>query len=377
MPTVGLRQIQGNAALLGSGQSHPKTISRQALSSSGQKLVRVIEQPEVEASRAIVEARSLIVDHTIECLHGSVAEIASGVGVHLDYLGESLAMVQPILFTDYLEWARLGGVHLGETLECLAEALQVHLATPEADSALEYVKAGLQQLTSSPRKVESFLRPDQPLGELAGKYWTNLLAGERHVASRLITEAVAGGVLVEDVYLQVFQPCQRELGRLWHLGEISVAQEHYCTAATQLIMSQLYPYLFAGERIGRTLVATCIAGDLHEVGVRFVADMFELKGWDTFYLGASTPLDGIVQSVREHKADVLAISITYTPNLRQVKELIRRLRAEPDCSNLKILVGGLPFNVAPSMWREIGADGWAQDALAAVELGNRLISTRA
>lgn len=316
-------------------------------------------------------------DHTLECLHGGVPETAQRVQVHLDYLGESLAMVQPTLFTDYVEWARVGAADLGHTLECLAEALQANLSESVADPARTYVKAGLEQLALSPRKVETFLRPDQPLADLAGGYWTNLLAGERQAASRLIMEAVAGGVSVEEVYLQVFQPCQHELGRLWHLNQISVAQEHYCTAATQLIMSQLYPYLFAGERIGRTLVATCIAGDLHEVGVRFVADMFELKGWDTFYLGANTPLDGIVQSVREHKADVLAISVTYTPNLRQVKDLIGRLRAEPDCSELKILVGGLPFNVAPSMWREIGADGWAQDAVAAVELANRLISTRA
>ena len=54
---------------------------------------------------------------------------------------------------------------------------------------------------------------------------------------------------IRDVYLLVFQPCQREVGRLWEAGRITVAQEHYCTAATQVIMSQLAPRLVTGERI--------------------------------------------------------------------------------------------------------------------------------
>jgi len=58
------------------------------------------------------------------------------------------------------------------------------------------------------------------------------------------------------------------------MNEVSVAQEHYCTAATQLIMSQLYPHIFAGEKTERTLIATCVAGDLHEIGIRMVSDLF-------------------------------------------------------------------------------------------------------
>ena len=77
--------------------------------------------------------------------------------------------------------------------------------------------------------------------------------------------------------------------RYWQMNRLTVAQEHYCTAATQMIMSQLYPYIFEGERNGRVLVATCVAENLHEIGVRMVTDFFEMDGWDTFYLGANVP----------------------------------------------------------------------------------------
>ena len=87
-----------------------------------------------------------------------------------------------------------------------------------------------------------------------------LLRGNRQAASQLILTAVARGVTVKDIYLHVFQRTQYEIGRLWQINRISVAQEHFCTAATQLIMSQLYPHIFRTERVGRRLVATCVGG---------------------------------------------------------------------------------------------------------------------
>jgi methanogenic corrinoid protein MtbC1 len=65
-----------------------------------------------------------------------------------------------------------------------------------------------------------------------------------------------------------------------------VAQEHYCTAATQLIMSQLSPRLFGRDRIGRRLVVTCVGDELYELGMHMVADFFEMEGWDA-YMGHS------------------------------------------------------------------------------------------
>ena len=90
------------------------------------------------------------------------------------------------------------------------------------------------------------------------------------------TICVEQGTPARDIYLQVFQPAQREVGRLGQTNRISVALEHYVTAATQPIMSQLYPRIFSPEKTGRRLIATCVGGELHEIGVRMVADFFEM-----------------------------------------------------------------------------------------------------
>lgn len=301
-------------------------------------------------------------------------------GHHLDYLAESLAVAQPLLFTDYLAWAKimLAGRNipvedLMVNMDCLSDALCRTLAPAMAKVAVDYVTLSMDGLREAAATIPTFLAQDHPLAALAQNYLEALLAGDRQSASRLVLDAVEGGTSVQDVYLQVFQSCQHEIGRLWQLNQISVAQEHYCTAATQLIMSQLYPYLFTGARTGRTLVATCIAGDLHEIGVRMVSDLFELNGWDTFYLGANTPSLGVLETVRERRADVLAISATIVPHLRLVEELIAQMRSAPDCHSVKIIVGGYPFNIVPGMWRQLGADGCAQDAVTAVDLANRLV----
>jgi methylmalonyl-CoA mutase cobalamin-binding domain/chain len=175
------------------------------------------------------------------------------------------------------------------------------------------------------------------------------------------------------VYLNVFQPVQYEIGRLWQLNQISVAQEHYATAVTQLVMSQLYPRIFSTERSGRTLVATCVGDELHEIGVRMVADFFEMAGWDTFYLGANTPAPSVVRSVIERQADVLAVSATITLHVSAVAELIASVR-DSEASDVRVLVGGYPFNQVPDLWRQVGGDGYAADAEAAIDVAEALVS---
>jgi methanogenic corrinoid protein MtbC1 len=212
-----------------------------------------------------------------------------------------------------------------------------------------------------------------PHSALARAYIEALLTGRRREASRLVLEAAGAGVSVRDIYLHVFQRSQREIGRLWQLNLLSVAQEHYCTAATQLVMSQLYPRVFSGERKGRTLVAACVAGDLHEVGLRMVADFFEMEGWDAFYVGANAPSRCVVEAVAERGADVLAVSATLTSNVREVRGLVGAVRASAECGGVKVIAGGYPFNVEPALWREVGADATASDAGEAVEAARALL----
>lgn len=299
---------------------------------------------------------------------------------HLSYLAESASAALPSLFADYVAWAKVmleaRGVpasDLARNLGVMRDVLRERLPGDAGEVAAHYISEALGRLAGVPADLPPFVVDGEPHAALAHRYVEALLGGNRHEASRLVLAAVEDGAGVRDIYLHVFQRAQREVGRLWQLNLLSVAQEHYCTAATQLIMSQLYPLIFSTERSGRTLVATCVAGDLHEIGLRMVADFFEMEGWDTFYVGANAPAQSVVQAVAERGADVLAVSATITSHVRALRELVAAVRASPECEGVKILAGGYPFNVAPGLWREVGADASAPDAPGAVEAARRLV----
>lgn len=298
------------------------------------------------------------------------------------HLAQAVAAESPALFADHVAWARtrMGGLgipaeEVRQQLYALEAVLQHHEA-PEAPGAVRpYLEAGLAALRTPAAEPPSLTEGNDrgPLGPLLDVYLTALLEGRKHDASRAVLEAVEAGTSVTDVYLHVFQRSQRELGRLWQLNRLSIAQEHYCTAATQFIMSQLYPYIFRTEKDGRRFVATCVGGDLHEIGLRMVADLLELNGWDTHYLGADVPAGQVLDALDERGCDLLGVSVTMPYHLDATRALIEAVRAGRDDDTLRIMVGGYPFNLDPKLWRWVGADGHAPDALEALRVSDALV----
>jgi len=298
---------------------------------------------------------------------------------HLSYLADAVAASSHALFSDYIGWAKVmleaRGVpssDLSRNLLIMCEVVRERLPPQMGLVIQEYFEAGLDRLPAVPSDLPPLFEDGAPHGELAKKFLRFLLNGERHLASRLILDAVDSGVDVKDIYLHVFQSSQREIGRLWQLNRVSVAQEHFCTAATQLIMAQLYPRIFRTEKNGRRMVATSIGGELHEMGIRIITDFFEMEGWDTYYLGANCPTSAILQALSDRSADVLAVSATMTFHIRAVENLIAAVRAAENLKAVKILVGGYPFNVEPELWRRVGADAYAADASDAAAMASRL-----
>lgn len=300
---------------------------------------------------------------------------------HLAYLAEAIEYSSISLFTEYIDWARdlllafnVPPDDLAANLEATRIVLTERLPASDVPLAVDYLNAGIGHLSNEPVIVNSFIDPAAPLGLHAHTYLHALLNGKTTDASRTVFEAVEAGANVGDVYQFILQPAQREIGRLWQTNVISVAHEHFCTAATQRIMAQLHPHIKSAPRIGRTLVGACVSGELHDIGMRMVTDTFEMAGWDTVYVGANTPVRSLVQLLGEQKPDVLALSATITYHLGKVREIINSVRAEPSLERVKIIVGGYPFNVSPRLWQEIGADGYAPDSSHAVQIAGQLVS---
>ncbi len=293
------------------------------------------------------------------------------------YLAESLIHESPVLFMHYVSWrkALLAGLGRAEAevdaaLASVAQALAGHIGADEAKPALDLIASARDHLRFMPAEPPGHLGHFGPAADLARRYLDALINCRRHEAASLILAAVEEGMPVKEVYLDVFQPVLREVGRLWQMNRVTVAQEHYITAVTQAVMSQLYPRIFGGERHNRAMVACCVSGELHEIGVRMVADCFEMSGWDSHYLGANAPVEETLDMAQSVNAEVIAVSATLTSHVGLVADLVGKAR-ERFKGKISIFVGGYPFNIDKGLWSRIGADGTAQNADDAVRLAER------
>lgn len=342
----------------------------------------LLKEREHELAERIVE-RQYALQPEFWNRYGTVGREKSvrDVKYHFQYLTEAINASDPSLFADYVAWVKVLFASLKfpdevmiATLNCTRDVFKEMFSEEDMPLLDEYLDAGLQQMIQAPSATQTFVEQQQPLTGLLKSYIEALLRGERQTASRLILDAVNDGVSVKEIYLNVFQRSQYEIGRLWMTNQVSVAQEHFCTAATQLIMSQLYPYIFSTEKTGRRMVAACVGGELHEIGMRMVADFFEMAGWDTYYLGANTPASTIIRTLGEQQPDVLGISATMTFHISLVEDLIRQIREATPTAHVRILVGGYPFIQHPNLWKTLGADGSARDAQQAIQTANSLIA---
>jgi methanogenic corrinoid protein MtbC1 len=296
---------------------------------------------------------------------------------HLNYLSEALGNQSPQLFISYIDWARVIMKNIGidaanfqKNLQFLQETIAEEIGTSEEMEDIfqkAYGRIQMRQLESS-----SYLQPDNPLYQEAQTYLKALLKADRNGAYDIIMKLLAKTEAVKNIYFNLFQPVQYEVGRLWQTNQISVAQEHYCTAATQMIMSQLYPQIFSTRRIGKKMLATSVSTELHELGIRMVADMFELEGWDTYYLGANTPPKSIIKAIEEFQPQLVAISATMIFNLKHMRELIETIKHMGN-RVFKIMVGGYPFNIETTLWEKMGADAFAPNAITALQQAEKMI----
>lgn len=316
---------------------------------------------------------------------GSRRRWVADTQARIGHLAQALAVRSPELFADSVLWMRQAFVARGSSasdlvlnLKSLRDVIAAELPTVVTEAAVPCVEkalAALQEMNShdDAQSLTSHLDQQSPHAHLAAGFVEALVAGQGETAQRLILNAAEAGTNVSELYLHVLRPAMSEIGRRWQMDEIGVAEEHFATAVTQMVMSQLRRHFRRSPPRDLRMLASAAAGDLHEIGVRMVADLFEIDGWEAMYLGANMPFPDLLTTIIERDVRIAAISASSVVHLVALGEAIEAIRAAPGCERVRVLVGGPPFNRVPTLWKEIGADGSARDAVEAVALGNRLV----
>jgi MerR family transcriptional regulator, light-induced transcriptional regulator len=287
---------------------------------------------------------------------------------HLDFLAGAIESGDPRAFAEYARWTA-GVLHargippefLSENLGQAGEQLGVLLGGAQAEQIMRFVEAG-RAAAVAPGDGTG---PPDVLRAHWNVYLQAILQGERRAALTVALELLREGYSVADVYCDVLQPAQYELGRLWERNEITVAREHMGTAITQFVIAQLYSRISAPEIPRGRAVVTGVQGELHQLGANMVADVLEADGWDVRFLGTQTPPRDVLSAIEEHQPALLGVSATMLFNLRSAADLVEQARAQFG-SEMKIIVGGGAFRSATDVWQDIGADAHALDLRGAV-----------
>ena len=283
-------------------------------------------------------------------------------------------------FVDYCGWAKIllhsRGIdvsHLADNLQHLSSALKRKLSKQQFSIVAEYLQAGIDPLPGLPTDLPSQIGPDRPYSQQANAYLNALLRFDRTQASNIVLKESSKGTSVKNIYRHIITPVQQEIGRLWQLGKLTVVHEHYCTAATEIVMAELFRHLVPqGAQRELCLLAFCVEGERHCIGMKMFADLMTLEGWKVEYAGQDTPTSSVLRFICQEKPGVVAVSVTVAKNVRSLETLIKAIRENPGCGAVKILIAGRAASM--DLCERLGADGYAECIGDGVKVANRLIA---
>jgi len=199
-----------------------------------------------------------------------------------------------------------------------------------------------------------------------------VLEGDDQTAVGLVQRALDAGLAPLEAIEQGLVPGIRRAGELWEEGEYFLPELVGSAQAMKAAMKVVQPALAkhgGGRTLGRVVIGT-VHGDIHDIGKTLVGTLLSANGFSVSDEGADVPAERFIARARELDADLVCASALLTTTMAGQRELVGALRRAG--LRARVMVGGAP---ASQEWaREIGAHGYADNAVAAVSVARRLVA---
>lgn len=205
----------------------------------------------------------------------------------------------------------------------------------------------------------------------------SVIDGAPETASNLARQAVADGVAPLEAIDRGFVPGMHEVGEQFARHQMFLPDMMASAEAMRAAMAVLDPEL---KKLGRdrpmagVVLLGTTKGDIHEIGKILVGTLLTANGFRVHDLGVDVPGEKFAEQVRELNADIVGVSALLTTTMRNQKGVIEALEKAGIRQQVKIMVGGAP--VTRRWAEEIGADGYAKDAIDAVALARELMGQK-
>ena len=205
----------------------------------------------------------------------------------------------------------------------------------------------------------------------------SIIDGAPDTALSLAQQALSAGTAPLDAINNGYVPGMHDVGEQFARGQMFLPDMMASAEAMRAAMSVLDPELrkLGTERpMAGTVILGTTKGDIHEIGKILVGTMLTAHGFRVHDLGVDVPGEKFAAKAQELHADIVGVSALLTTTMRSQKGVIEALDKAGLRSQVKVMVGGAPVT---RRWAdEIGADGYAKDAMSAVALARQLMQQK-
>lgn len=204
------------------------------------------------------------------------------------------------------------------------------------------------------------------------RLYTAILTGKLNIAKEVTSEAIAENYEPQEIINNYMAKAMEEIGARFETGKAFVPELLMAARAMKGSLDLLKPLLAdnASVRLGKVVIGT-VKGDLHDIGKNLVASMLEGCGFEVINLGVDISSEKFIAAIKEHDAQILCLSALLTTTMNYMKEVVQALEQRGIRQDVKIMIGGAP--VTESFALQIGADGYSDNANAAVTLARSFI----
>ncbi len=205
-----------------------------------------------------------------------------------------------------------------------------------------------------------------------------LIEGDAEAAEAAAVEALQAGVSPLELISQVMVPALTEVGRTFQCGEIFLPELVLAGKAAEVVSKHLEAAIAAAGQANvplGTVVLGTVQGDVHDIGKNIVATMLRANGFRVVDLGRSVSPSGFVDAAQEHSAHIVGLSSLMTTTRPMIQNTLKLFNEVGLRDKYLLVVGG--GSVTSDWAKEIGADGYAADAAAAVSICKQLVGVSA
>lgn len=210
--------------------------------------------------------------------------------------------------------------------------------------------------------------------EIARAFVDLAALGHGPQARRAILSAYEAGMPFSEIYDDVLRPALYEVGQRWQAGDLTIGQEHEISGIVRDLIGELSAHTERPDAPAEIILAACVAGETHDLGLRMVSHLLETEGYAVHFLGANVPPESIIEGINMRQATLVLLSITIEANIPLLINTLEAINKLPEDVRPRVIAGGQVLAGREDELRNYGAELIATLPLSSVQITQSLTS---